>query len=426
MAMFSLPRVAKKKPTYNRFFLLVLLLSMSAVTASAQQELSGNALTEAEVITRALARAPLHDMIEGAIHSEEGRGRTASAYPNPQIAYMREQTLGSLGTAEDYLTVSQTVDLGYRRGSYGDAAAIRARAARLDGEATRLEVVTVARSRFYEVLYRQMRVAAFDSWGSRMDRVLDVVTRRERRGDAATYDRRRIERERVFVGSRLEAEAATLARAQGFLRAITGTATPGRVSGVLLPNTEPTPANELEAQGRTRPDLLALELRARAAEVTRKAAARWWAPDLRVEGGWKGVEHAKNTRSDGFLLGAALSIPLWDRSTGLSLASSGEARNARGRHALMRAELEGELEGARTEALRLQRAATAFRENTARVSDELERIAAAGYEGGELGLLELLDAHRSAAEDSLMLLELEYAARRARIDLDRLAGNLPR
>ena len=53
---------------------------------------------------------------------------------------------------------------------------------------------------------------------------------------------------------------------------------------------------------------------------------------------------------------------------------------------------------------------------------ELAAIATAGYEEGEYGILELLDAHRVTLGAGLRLLELSAAARRAAIELDRAIG----
>jgi len=396
-----------------------------AATAIAQEADAPAALTERDVVSRALERAPVTDAIEGEVAIEEGRGRAASAYLNPQLSYMREQTFGTFGTGEDYLSVAQVIDLGNRRGLHGEAGDARARAARREGDATRVSIAADARVRFYEVLYRQDRVAALEGWTLRIDEALAIVTRREQRGDAATYDRRRLERERAVATGRLETERAALERASARLRALLGAGagvTSARVTGTLLPEDEPVALATLRASSSSRPDLLALDLRIEAASLDRTAASRWWVPDLRLEGGWKGVDLGRQGRTDGFLLGASLSIPLWDQSSGLARIAEGEARAARGRRALLESELDGELGGARAEAVRLRRAATEFREQTGAASGDLVRIASAGYEGGELGLLELLDAYRGAADDSLSALDMEHAARRARIELDRLTG----
>lgn len=414
-----------QKPTFARSFALAMVTLLFAATARAQDADVSAALTERDVVSRALQRAPLTDAIEGEVAIEEGRARAASAYPNPQLSYMREQTFGTFGTGEDYLSVAQVIDLGHRRGLHGDAGDARARAARREGDASRLAIAAEARLRFYEVLYRQDRVAALEGWVSRIDEALAIVTRREQRGDAATYDRRRLERERAVAAGRLETERAALERASARLRALLGTGAGGasaRVTGRLLPEDEPVALASLRASSNSRPDLLALDLRIEAASLDRTAASRWWVPDLRLEGGWKGIDLGRQGRTDGFLLGASLSIPLWDQSSGLARIAEGEAQAARGRRALLESELDGELGGARAEAVRLRRAATEFREQTGAASGDLVRIASAGYEGGELGLLELLDAYRGAADDSLSALEMEHAARRARIELDRLTG----
>ena len=56
----------------------------------------------------------------------------------------------------------------------------------------------------------------------------------------------------------------------------------------------------------------------------------------------------------------------------------------------------------------------------------LLRTAEAAYRGGEVGVLELIDGYRAALDADLSLVELEWAARRARIDLDRTSGGASR
>ncbi len=418
----SRPR-SPKRPIAARYFVCACMTLASANTVSAQGPAPVPALTENDVVARALRRAPLADMLDGAVVAQEGRGRAASAYPNPQILYMREQTFGAFGTGEDYLSVAQTIDLGNRRALYGEAGEVRARATRREGDAVRLSVAADTRHRFYEVLYRQMRVTALESWVGHVTEALTIVIRREQRGDVATYDRRRLEREQAVATGRLATDQAALERAQARLQAIIGVVTsPWIVEGMLLPTAEPAAVQTLRASSRSRPDLLALGMQIEAASLDRIAASRWWLPDLRLEGGWKGIDLGAGMRTDGFLLGGSLSIPLWDRSSGVARIAEGETRAARGRRALLESELDGELDGARAEAVRLRRAAAELRKQTSSASGDLVRMSSVGYEGGELGILELLDAYRGAAEDDLNALDMAQSARRARIELDRLTG----
>jgi cobalt-zinc-cadmium efflux system outer membrane protein len=194
------------------------------------------------------------------------------------------------------------------------------------------------------------------------------------------------------------------------------------VTGTLLPDADPPELDALRATSISRPDVVALELLVEARSLDRAAASRWWLPDLRLELGWKGVSLGAAGRTDGYLAGASLAIPLWDRSGGEQRIADGEARALRGRRDLLASELSGELGGARAETVRLRHAAAELLKQTESVSGDLVRMASLGYEAGELGVIELLDAYRGAADDEVTALDMELSARRARIELDRLTG----
>ena len=419
---FDLPSRARaiKKPIMNRCFWVLSVLALMPEIVHAEP---ADEWTEARVVARALERPALQDVLRGEVEAAEGRRRAASAYANPQVSYMREQTLGTRGSREDYLSLAQVIDLGNRRGLAGEAGAARVEAARHDGRSAQLAVASAARIRFFDLLYRQERVASFEGWLTRIDEALKIVTRREQSGDVATYDRRRLERERFGAAAKGAAEQAALERANARLAAILDRVGNSlSVSGTILPNADPPSLEALRTSAASRPELRVLEATLAAAARDRSAATRWWLPDLRLEAGWKGVAARSAGRTDGFLIGGSLALPLWDRSAGRSRAATGEAQAARGRRALLESELFGELTGARDEAVQLRAAATTFRDQSAKASEDLVRIVSAGYEGGEQGLLELLDAYRGAAEDALTALDMAYAARKARIELDRMTG----
>lgn len=425
----AVPLAAPEKPTVGRFLVVGALLLLPT-TARAQVETAAGpaaatavTLTADEAVRRALARTPFAEAVRGAIDAERGAARTLGAYPNPQVTYLREQTFGALGTGEDYLSVSQVIDLGNRRGLRGEAGDRRANAAAHEGAAARVEAAADARLRFYETLYRQERASALRAWIGRIEAALAIVARRTARGDTALYDRRRLERERIVAEGRAQAEEAALDRARARLAVLVGlpdgSAGGLTLDGSLLPSDEPSPLPALRATARRGPRLRAVEERLRAADLELASAARWWLPDLRLEAGWKGVDAGPQGRTDGFLLGATLTLPLWDASGGLRLAARGEARALGGRRALLESELSGEVAGLHAEATRLVRAARRFREGARAASGDLVRIATAGYQGGEMSLLELLDAYRGAGDDALTALDLDQAARRARVELDR-------
>jgi len=410
-----------KRPIAARC-LVGLLLTLGAGNVRAE-EAQAPPLSEHDVVSRALGRAALVEVVDAQVQIQEGQSRLLSAFPNPEIAYMREQTFGASGTREDYLSLSQTIDLGNRRGLRGDAAEATAGAVRQEAERERHHLAAEARRRFYDVLHEQERVVALEGWTARIDEALAIVSRREASGDAATYDMRRLEREHAVADGRLGTARANLEGARARLAAMIGGGSAViTVKGSLLPEGEPSELPTLQQSVRSRPDLAALDQRVDAASREGQAASRWWVPDLRLEAGWKGVDLGTQGRTDGFLLGASLALPLWDQSSGEAQVAAGEARLARARRALLEGEIQGELSGARAQAIELRRVASEFRQRTEAASSDLVRIVAAGYGGGELGLLELLDAYRGAADDALMALDLALGARNARIELDRMSN----
>jgi len=409
------------KPILARCLVVAVLAAASSGLAA---EPEGHALREGEAIAQALGRAALVEAVDARIAIVDGQRRMLSAYPNPEVAYTREQTFGAAGTTEDYLSVSQLIDLGNRRGLRGEAAEASTGAVHREIEGQRRELAAEARRRFYAVLYEQERVKSLEGWTARIDEARLIVSRREASGDAALYDRRRLEREHAVANGRLDTERATLEGTRARLAAMLGRAERAlTVTGVLLPEGDPPELPTLQGAIETRPELVALDRRLDAAARERQAAARWWLPDVRLEAGWKGVDlRSQGGRSDGFLVGASLALPLWDQSSGQAQVADGEARLARARRDLLATETENELSGARAQAVQLRRAAAEFRQRAEAASGDLVHIAAAGYGGGELGLLELLDAYRGAADDALMALELALGARKARIELDRMTG----
>ena len=93
---------------------------------------------------------------------------------------------------------------------------------------------------------------------------------------------------------------------------------------------------------------------------------------------------------------------------------------------LTEARLTGELRGVAAEAQRLYDAAHGLRRELEATARKLPEIAEVAYRGGELGVLELVDAHRGHLESVLRSLELDLAAREARVELDRLIGKAGR
>jgi outer membrane protein, heavy metal efflux system len=397
MSTRSPPWTADKKPRVHRC-LCALGLGLELLVAA--PAMAAPAVDEVTVVRRAVERAAVRDVVEGDTAAAQATAVELRTWTNPELGYTREQTFGMGSTGEDYLWINQTLDIGGRRGLRGRAAMLRSEGVAERGAWLKVQLAAEARMRYHEVLYRGLRGEALALWSQRLNAALSAIAAREKAGDVARYDRRRLERELALARAREEVEQAALARAWARLAALAELAgSPQRVPGTLLPTVRPESVEQYLARAVARPDIRALERAEAATELDYKAASRARVPELTLGAGWKGVQYV-GLRNDGFLINAGMTLPVLDRGQ----------------------ELTGEIVGLRAEADRLHVLAEQFTRERRRDSEELMRIADAAYRGGELGILELLDAYRGAVDDELQGLELALMARRARIELERAAG----
>lgn len=426
-------RVADRPPTtaVAAFRLWTLLCSafvvLIPIQTIAQKAQPDSGLTVETAVRRALSRAANTDVVEGTVGIARSEAIREGLWPDPELTYNREQTFGAQGLAQDVLMLSQRFDVSGRRSLRSGAAEHRARAAFRWGSADRMQIAAKTQLRFHEMLVGQLRVSAVGSWVDRIESALGIVTRREAAGDASAYDRRRLERELANARARLAVRQADLAVAWGRLGALMGegissASNPPQLSGALLPDA-PQPLPALLSRSETRPDILALDALVEAAQTDGEAASRWWVPQLALGAGWAGIDLSGGGRANGYVAMATVSVPILDRNQDEVLRASSEVRLRRGQRELALTKAQGEVRGRVFELSQLIEAARRFRREAVGGTDALIRTARAGYAGGELGILELLDANRGATDDEMTALDLELAARRAHIRLNLLTGD---
>ncbi len=122
------------------------------------------------------------------------------------------------------------------------------------------------------------------------------------------------------------------------------------------------------------------------------------------------------------MLSAAVSLPLFDRRQGEHQRALAELRELESEYRLTQSRLQAQARSLWRLAQDLAENARLFRRQGVAASAELVRIAETAYRNNELGVLELIDAYRSALDADLNALQLALEARRKRIELDRLMG----
>ena len=411
-----------QRPSVDRSLAVLVVVVLSSYGGVGSAE--GAPISESEAVRLGLAESAIGDVVEGGIQQAEGERERARRWPNPVLSYQREETSTGAGTTEQYGWVSQTIDVAGRRITRGHAAEHRVRAAQAEGEDFQIARRADIRQRFYATLLEQRRVAALEEWLGQGSRVAAIVARRKQAGEASGYDAMRIDREQATARARLATEQAALLRNRELLAGLIGSSSAwDAVTGELLP-AEPLPAvDALLERVDQRPDVRALDESAEAAELDGRAASRWWLPDVTLGAGVKSVED-KQDRFSGPFLSASIPLPVLDQDQGARFEAEGRERTSRGHKALVIEAARADLRGLWQEASTLHATAIEFRRAALGGSQTLTSSAERAYEAGEMDLLALLDAHRSALEAELQALDLEINARRARIDLDRVAGDL--
>lgn len=412
-----------EKPMVHRCA-VILLASLPLAVSAAAQDVDAPSLDEAQAVSLALAHVPLEALADADADLSRAVGLVDGAWTNPELGYTREEAFGTGGTGEDYAYLSARFDVSGRLFLRRDAGERRASAAATAGEAARAELAAVVRERFYRALTARDRARVLEAWCQRVRAALEVVARRAEAGDAAPYDALRLRREERLAAARRDEARAEAAGLEAGLAALVGIEGPITLTGEVLPALGPSAAEGLVHAAEEAPALRSLRELEDAASIDAEASRRGWVPELLLGAGYKGVTSyaGESYRNDGFTLTVGITLPFFDTGSARTMRDDARARTAG-------ATLEIETERTHAAAAEAATRLLALLELAGRLSSdgvaEREALltgASRAYEGGELGVLELLDAHRSATEDALFSVDLALEARRSLIELLRLAG----
>jgi cobalt-zinc-cadmium efflux system outer membrane protein len=391
-----------------------LLTALGAAPAAADED--ARRLTLGEALQLADA-APAGRTVALEVERARAEVRGAGLWANPEISLSREEAGGSIDRfANVLLPIPWTGRLSLEKSAAERGALASEKRARQG----RVEVHARVREAFLDLLAAQAGVAALDAGLGELDALLRMLRAREREGETSGFDRRRAERERAEVEAdalqargQLRSRRATLAATLAVLSI--GLVAEGTLEGAL---TLPSP-DEVRAQALARGDVLALDSEAEGQDLLAQAAGRRAWPEPTLEAGAKSTEVGGVT-DHGAVFGVSFSLNLFDHGQGAKAAARAEALLLRTRREALARAAEAEAEGALAEAGARHEAESAYA--AAADADELARIARAAYEEGEMRILELLDAYRSALAARLRLIALRVEARSAEIALDRATG----
>jgi cobalt-zinc-cadmium efflux system outer membrane protein len=373
--------------------------------------------TEREIVELVVRNGPQATAIRAATEVTRREQLARLAYPNPGVMYSRESAgFTEFLQAEQLLPVFGTRAALSRAGVAATAAAEAERDARL--WLLRADAVRAAA----RLAAEHARLDAARAHIRDVERLIEILRIREREGDGSRFDRLRAEQELrearqlgVMAGvAILEARAALSAMLP---RDVTVT----RVAGGGQERAAAAAVDALTARAATtRAELRALQHAAERAALESDAARRARLPAPTVFGGLKRAD-IDSGRARGGIVGVSVSLPLFDSGRRETARWSAERARVDAERASIELQIRAEIVRAH-ETLALRQAALAEEADAA--GEELKTIAEVAYREGEVGILELLDAVRTAARARARSIDLRLDARLAQVALERAVGEV--
>jgi len=395
---------------------LCILLAAGSTTAALAAEQPG--LTIEQATRLALAQPSVARWMQARVAGAEAAAAAASAWNSPVLDLGTERLVTGPAGDELTLVVGQTLDLSGRRGLLRRAGKARAEAARQRGHAARIDLVARVRRLFYRALHLQRRDVVLAGWSDRLQRAISLIDKRIAAGESSRYDRQRLQGDMRAARTAATTNSARLAAARARLAGATGTAVVAATAallGALLPSAPPETLDAAAlATGRPRTQALSHDIQA--SSLQGDAAGRRWLRTVQLRGGYLGAGGGA-ARQHGFILGVSAALPFSARPEARRQAAVARQTELSARRDLARQRWTAEITALAGLARRLQASARDLRTTADPARAAMLRTADVAWRGGELGLVALLDAHRSATDESLRILDLEHQARQAAIAL---------
>lgn len=368
------------------------------------------------------AQAPRRAESQAQIAAAQGRLDQAGAWRNPELSLDVENFAGKgpmegLDSAETTLSLSQTLELGGKRGARIDGARRDVDLARARDAQARADYAAALAVGYAEAEAAQLRadqarelLEAAQSDARAADLLVEAGKEARLRGLQAQADAQSAQ---AGLDQALAARDAAFGRLSA--QAGSGDTYDSLTSSLLSADAA------IDAEPVDTPAVLSAQADRDSAAAKVRVEQLQSRPDLTVSAG---VRRFAGDDSTAMVAGAALPLPLFDRNRGNTAAARAELAAAEARLAQARLDAVADLAAARSHARSASAQASAAAAGEAAAA-EAYRLARIGYEAGRLPLLELTAARRALAAARLQTLEARLARVRALAEAARLAGKTP-
>jgi cobalt-zinc-cadmium efflux system outer membrane protein len=392
-------------------------LLIAALFASSSS-FAQTAVSEADAIERALSQPEFRTLGEANQAEAEARVGGIRRFDNPEATLSREKVSGDGRSETEWQAgINQPLDLSGRRSALRAAARAEMAAVGADTSRRVQERVADVRRVFAGCAAATEKLRIGTAFAAKLQEAERIVAARTRAGDTAGYDLRRLRVEARTAEAQVKLTAGDVQAECGALARLSGVPSATPVTSIAAIALRPASG----AAG-NRPDVLAREQRVLAASQQVRAAQRARIPEIGVGLGYKRVTSGDSS-AGGPVVALGARIPLFDGGGAAIREARARQRAREAELGLQRREIDAAVAGAEarsTSAIEAARAAQAAGTDASRLGP----IAEAAYQGGETGVVELVDAYRTARDAELEIIDLLERAARARIDLELAQGSI--
>ena len=347
---------------------------------------------------------------------------SASAFPNPELEYLSGSTRarspgGNPGDARS-VTLTQPIDLPWRRSARIGAAEAGFEAAAAGSRMFEADLLARLRARYFEVLRREAEQSNAREDAALMESVRGKIALRDETGEAPRFELIKADAESLNAQKTAQAAGFRLEQSRSLLRQAVGVALPAefKLTSRLRDVPALTPIDTVRKQiSEASPDLARgrAEMVRAERQLALERAQRWPGLALKAD-----IDEDPDIRTS--KIGVVVSIPLWDRRSGPVGEAAAQLSRARNDFESQQFSLSQGLEVAYQQYEIAQTQVTALESGIVRQAEAALKVSQAAYRFGERGFLEVLDAQRVFRAARAELIAARYELATAWVEIERL------